>query len=784
MMKYKQAVSSILILLMAFGLKAIAQKGGSLPYQDRTLSAEERVNDLLPRMSLEEKVLQLVATNKVHFDENEDITKKSLDKVLKGKSIGVLECPFLKYEQAIKFNEITEAYIREHDRWGIPPIQCGALGHGFMSLGATIFPQSIAMGATWNPALVHTMAQMVGSEASHAGIDQDLSPLFDLARDPRYGRVEECYGEDASLVSQMGVAYITGIQGDPSTTKTHLKEGGIICTAKHMAAYSVPQAGINLGPAVVGQRDMRSLHLLPFEEAVKKANVYSIMPSYSEIDGIPAHANRWLLTDVLKNEWGFQGYVFSDAVGISMLEFFQKVSGDKRTTARMALSAGVDLEFPSAYAYDQLSSMVQNNEIEEALIDEAVQRVLLVKFKAGLFDKVFKAPKNIEKIVHTPGHIAHARKMAEESIVLLKNDNLLPLDRSKINSLAVIGPNADQVQFGDYTVTKDNAYGVTPLQGIRNLVGNHVEVKYAKGCGITDLQKEGFLEAVNIARQSDVVVVVLGGTSIIYSGIGWGDESKNEVVTCGEGLDRTTLGFPGVQPELLRELYETGKPIVLVMVHGRPYTIPWEKKHIPAILDAWYPGEQGGNALADILFGKVNPSGRLPMSVPQSVGHIPVTYDHKPSGRGFYNQPGSPEKPGRDYVFSSPDPLYPFGYGLSYSQFVYSDLEIARKEIRKGEPVSLSFKVKNVSRVAGKEVAQVYINDKISSVTTPVMLLKGFKKVLIQPGEEKQLEFTIPYQAFELWNSSMERVVEPGEFDIMVGSSAEDILLREEVTFL
>ena len=583
---YNSKFLIIIISLLILSPFAGAQDRKLLPYKNSKLSAEERVDDLLSRMSLEEKVLQLIATNKIQFDEDFEISEEALDKVLNGKSIGVVECPFSSYELGVKFCEITDKYVREHDRWGIPVIHTQALGHGLMALGATIFPQSIAMGASWDPQLVYTMATMVGSEAYNMGIEQDLSPLFDLIRDPRYGRVEECYSEDPYLTSQLGVAYITGIQGDTSLTKLKLKEGGIICTAKHMAAYSIPQGGINIGPSVVGEREMRSLHLPPFEDAVKKAGVYSIMPSYSEIDGIPAHANRWLLNDVLRSEWGFKGYVFSDAVGIHMLEFHQKVSDNKRTTAHMALSAGVDLEFPTDYAYGELVSMVEDDEIDEALLDNAVRRVLLVKFKAGLFDRQYRAPGDISKILHTPQHIAHARKMAEESIVLLKNDNLLPLDINKVKSIAVIGPNADQVQFGDSTVTNNNKYGVTPLQGIKNLVGEKIKVNYAQGCGITDLRKDGFDEAVSIAKKSEVIIVFLGGTSIIYSGVGWGDQNNTEIYTCGEGLDRTELDHPGVQPELLKTLYATGKPIVLVMVHGRPYTIPWEKENIPAILDA------------------------------------------------------------------------------------------------------------------------------------------------------------------------------------------------------
>ena len=584
------------VLMFVFAM-AINVSGEKLPYKNKNLSAQERVDDLLPRMTLEEKVLQLTATNALKFDKNDEITQQRLSEVLKGHSIGAIRVPLIRYKDVPLFCEITDKYIREHSRLGIPPIHIGICLHGQMALGTTIFPQVIGQGATWNPALIRTMAEMASSEASNSGVDQDLSPLLDLARDPRYGRVEECYGEDGYLVSQMGMAYIIGIQGDPKITKDKIEEGHLIGTAKHMAAYSIPQGGINLGPSMIGEREMRSLYLPPFEDVVKKANVYSIMPSYSEIDGIPAHANKWLLTDVLRNEWGFKGYVYSDAEGIHMLEFFQKVSNDKRTTARMALSAGVDLEHPRMYAFSQLVSMVKNNEIEESLIDQAVRRILLIKFKAGLFDRVYKAPKNLAMVVHTPEHIALARKIAEESVVLLKNDHILPLDMNSLKSIAVVGPNANQVQFGDYCVTKDNKYGVTILEGIKQSIGKKaITINYAEGCGITDLSTDGFDAAVTAVRNSDVAVVVLGGTSIVYSGIGWGDSSRKETITCGEGLDRTTLDPPGVQPQLLKALYATGKPIILVMVHGRPYSIPWEKAHLPAILDAWYPGEQGGGS--------------------------------------------------------------------------------------------------------------------------------------------------------------------------------------------
>jgi beta-glucosidase len=386
-------------------------------------------------------------------------------------------------------------------------------------------------------------------------------------------------------------------------------------------------------------------------------------------------------------------------------------------------------------------------------------------------------------LINTTNSRKLARQVAEESIILLKNENnLLPLNLSEVKSIAVIGPNADQVQYGDYSITKDNETGVTILQGIKNITQGKVAINHAKGCGITDLDKSGFKEAVDAAEKSDVVILVIGGTSMSLAGTGWGELAEQGAYpTSGEGYDRSDLTPPGVQSDLIQAIHKTGKPIILIMVHGRPYTIKWEKENIPAILEAWYPGAEGGNALARILFGEVNPSGRLSVSVPQSVGHIPVFYNFKPTGRGYYHNPGTPEKPGRDYVFSSTDPLFPFGFGLSYTQFEYSDLKIEKNELTEKDTIQLSVKVKNSGEIAGKEVVQVYINDKISSVTTPIKVLKGFKKVNIDSNDVITVNFSIPCKELGLWDKNMNYIVEPGEFDIMIGASAEDIKLKDSI---
>ncbi len=776
----KLSLTTILFLTIVTLCYPQKNEEQKLPYKDSSLTISARVNDLLSRMTLEEKISQMnmLSLSGLSLDKSKVVSLQSLDSLFHGNSIGCLESPFIGVDEISKLSEAADNYLRNHTRLGIPAIQIAECLHGQLAFGATIFPQAIAQGSTWNPDLIQKMADVIALEASLSGVDQALSPLFDLARDARYGRVEECYGEDPFHVAEMGKAFVIGMQGDPSTTKKQLSDNKLICTAKHFVAYSTPIAGINLGPNNVGPRDLRNLHLYPFKKAIQEANIYSIMPAYNEVNGIPMHANEHLMKDVLRKEYGFKGYVFADYGAISMLNYFHKVTHNNAETAIRAIKAGIDLEAPSMSAFSELSILVETEKIDILLIDEAVRSILTIKFKAGLFDKPYTSPTKVSELIHTSESISLAREIAEESIILLKNkDNLLPLDISKLKSIAVIGPNANQVQYGDYSCTKDNNSGVTILEGIKHYANNKIEVNYAKGCGITSLDSSEIATAVEVAKKSDVVVLAIGGTSSTLSGIGWGKDIPGDHPTCGEGFDRTTLTPPGIQEELIQAIYKTGKPIVLVMVHGRPYTISWEEENIPAIIEAWYPGEEGGNALARILFGEVNPSGKLPVSVPRSVGHVPTFYNTKPSGKGFYHRPGSKEKPGRDYVFSSPEPLFPFGYGLSYTEFEYSDLKVEINESK----INLSVRIKNTGEMTGKEVIQVYINDKISSVTTPVKVLKEFKKIEISPSELVTVNFSIPLEELGLWDQEMNYIVEPGEFEIMVGSSSNDIKLRTTI---
>lgn len=778
-MKLKSLFNSLV-----FGLAVclpVCGQNASLPYQDSSLPVEQRVSDLLSRMTLEEKVAQMKmkSLNSLRRDGKWDLSKESLDDLFGGESIGCLESPFVEHGVIAQISEAVDRYLRENTRLGIPAIQIAECLHGHLALGTTIFPQSIALGCTWNPDLVGQMASVIAEEASLAGVDQALSPLFDLARDPRYGRVEECYGEDPYLVKQMGVAFVKGLQGEPEATRKGLAPGKIAAMGKHFAAYSKPEAGINIAPAQIGERSLRELYLYPFEGAVKEANIYSIMPGYHEVDGVPMHANRWLMNGILREEWGFDGYVFSDYGSVGMLHNLHRIAKDLDEAAIQAVAAGIDVEAPSASAYRHLADLVREGRIAESAIDAAVSRILTAKFKTGVFDRPFVVRKEDSGKIHTAEGVALSQKLAEESVVLLKNENaILPLDRKGIGSIAVIGPNADKVQFGDYSITKNNDYGVTVLEGIRKCAGKDVKVNYALGCGITDMSSDGIREAVRAARKSDVTVLVLGGTSMPLSGIGWGDQNSREPSTCGEGFDRNELDFPGIQPQLLKEIVATGKPVILVMINGRPLTVGDEIAKVDAALEAWYPGEKGGDAIARILFGDVNPSGRLSVTFPPTTGHIPMYADFKPSGRGYYHRPGAPGEPGRDYVFSAPEPLFCFGYGLSYTDFEYSDLEVdVRPGMQKGI-VEVSCTVTNTGDYDGAEVVQLYVRDLVSSVTTPVKALKAFEKIYLRRGESRKVVLQIAADDLKLWNQDMQFVLEPGAFELYLGSSSEDIRLQ------
>ncbi len=744
-------------------------------YRDVALPLHQRVDILLSQMTLDEKVGQLRQCNLSSEVLEGEFKEGAFNRIFGDRGTGTLESPFFYAGDIARLYNEAQKYLVEDTRLGIPGLLIAECLHGHLAVGSTIFPQAIGLGSTWNPSLIEQMASAIALEASSVGVRQALAPVLDLAKDPRFGRVEECYGEDPYLVSRMGVAYIRGMQSGNTR-----KEDRVACMAKHFAAYPVPTGGINLGPSLIGERELRSNHLPPFKAAVEEAGISAIMPSYNELDGIPAHINTFLLQDVLREEWGFEGFVFSDYEGISMLEYFQKVASSKKDAALQSFLAGVDLEAPSDECYRYLSTLVREGTLDEEHINRSVRRILRAKFEAGLFENPYVDEARVAAVINKKEHIDLALEIAEESIVLLKNkDHILPLEERKGLKLAIIGPNADRVQFGDYSYSKRKEDGVTVLEGISRYVESD-KLFYAEGCDLTSLDRSGFPKAVELVEQSDIALVVVGGTSAILSGIGWGG-GTSEVNTCGEGFDRASLGLPGVQLELIKELKKTGKPILVVMLNGRAYSIPWLKDHADGIIEAWYPGEKGGEAIASIIFGQVNPSGKLTVNFPVSAGQVPSNYNRKPSGHGFYGKPGTKEKPGRDYVFSSPKAVFPFGFGLSYTDFAFSNLKLNTSEFSSSDTLRLFVDVENTGAVKGKEVIQVYVNDLISSVTTPIIELKGFRKIELDRGEKKTVEIEIPINSLSLINADMQELVEAGEFEVMVGNSSEHILLREKI---
>ena len=732
-------------------------------------------------MTLEEKVEQLSQKSASGITINgEEVDPASLVKLFGDRSPGVL-CANFGDDLFLSARRLAagQQYLREKTRLGIPALTVNEGLHGVLAKGATIYPQFLALGCTWNPALAREMGSQISREASAAGLNHLLTPMIEVVRDPRWGRVEECIGESPFLVGRLCSAYTLGLQGDLRGGQS-LAASKALAMLKTFAGYSMPVNGINIANCVLGERELRSVYFPPVEQVIRETGVLSVMPSYNEVDGIPSHANRWLLEDVLRGEMGFRGYTYSDWGGVDFNTGFHRVAADAADAARQALEAGVDLEAPGPACYQHLARLVREGKLAEAEVDKAAGRVLYAKFAAGLFDGRPDADSaNLPRLARCAEHVALSQKIAEESIVLLKNEgNLLPLDPAGLKSIALIGPNADQVQFGDYCWSKNNEDGVTVLRGLRERLGDKVRINYAKGCDLAGLSTDGFAAALEAARKSDVAIIVLGDTSMILSGVGWEDKTLPASGTVGEGYDVTDPVPPGRQQELVREIMKSGKPVIVVFLNGRPYSVPWMKEQVPAIVEAFYPGERQGYAVADVLLGAVNPSGRLAMTVPQSAGHIPTVHDYKPSGRGFYHAPGAPDKLGRDYVFSSPAPLWAFGYGLSYTPFKYSDLNVETPAVSVPGDLVVSFLLANAGARAGKEVAQVYVRDEVSSVTTPAMRLVGFEKAELKPGESRRVVVRVPTSELALWNRQMKRVVEPGIFTVMVAASAEDVRLR------
>lgn len=778
-MKFKYIIAAS--LLITISSKVNAQK---LPYKDKSLPIDTRVNDLLGRMTTAEKVGQLSKMLGWEMYEKKDgqvgVSQKLKDAVKK-QHIGLLWATLradpwtqktletgLSPQQAAKATNAIQKFMVDSTRLGIPLLLSEEAPHGLMAIGATVFPTAIGQSSTWNTRLIQDMASVIATETYALGGKNGYGPVLDLARDPRWSRTEESYGEDPYLVGRMGEAMVRGFQGNNAGEKDR-----IIATLKHFVAYGVPEGGHNGGSVSVGERALLQNYLPPFEMAVK-AGAGSVMTAYNSIDGIPCSSNRWLLDVILRKNWGFKGFVVSDLLSITGLLGNHATAVDAADAAKQSIEAGLDVDL-SAVGYDKnLAEAVEKGLVSMATLDQAVSRVLYQKFALGLFDTPYVDDKLVQKKVGTAAHIQLSRQVAREAIVLLKNENnLLPLSKN-LKRIAVIGPNADNIynQLGDYTAPQPDEKVKTVLEGIKAAVGKNTQVDYVKGCAIRDTKQSDIQAAVQAAQNADVIVIALGGssardfkTSYQATGAANIDASVLSDMESGEGFDRATLDMLGDQLALLKAVQKTGKPVVLVMIQGRPLNLNWAAEHVPAILNAWYPGQEGGDAIADVLFGDYNPAGRLSISIPKSVGQLPVHYN--------YNKPLK-----HDYIEFDAKPLYSFGYGLSYSSFDYSNLQLSMIESPSDFVCDIRFDVKNKSNTRGDEVVQLYIVDEVSSVVTPIKQLKGFERRSLHAGEQQSFHFQLTKNDLKLWNQDKKWMTEKGRYKILIGKSSDDILLE------
>ena len=756
-------------------------------YENPTLDIESRVEDILSQMTLEEKVGQMLTSLGWYMYERvgDDVRltkrlREELDKYHIGSLWGFMRAdPWtqrtlrtgLNPTLAPKAVNKLQRYVIENTRLGIPLFLAEECPHGHMAIGTTVFPTSIGQSSTWNPRLIEQMGRAIAKEARAQGAHIGYGPVLDLARDPRWSRVEETYGEDPFLIGKMGEALVRGFQGDDFNPGESL-----LSTLKHFASYGWTEGGHNGASAHVGIREMEEAILPPFREAIN-AGALSVMSSYNEIDGIPSTANYHLLTKVLRDRWGFQGFTISDLRSIGRLREHGVAASDYEAAVK-AVNAGLDNDLGMNVYGEQLGEAVKKGDVSPAVLDQSVSRILRLKFRMGLFDNPFVDEKAAPEMVANSEHLELAREVARQSIVLLKyRDNILPLKKNCSKKIAVIGPNADNIynMLGDYTAPQTTASVVTVLKGIKNKVYNE-DVIYAKGCAIRDTSRIGIRDALNAAASADVVIMVMGGSSARdfsseYEETGAAKVSANLIsdMESGEGYDRATLNLMGLQLELIQEIRKLGKPIILVLIKGRPLLLEGIIQEVDAIIDAWYPGMQGGNALADVLFGDYNPGGRLSISIPRSVGQLPVYYNPKRTGNR------------NKYLEEVGVPRYCFGYGLSYTSFEYSDMEVTLNETTDDCIVNIRVKLVNTGQKSGDEVVQLYICDDVSSYTTPAKQLRAFERIHLEAGESQIVTFTLNKKSMMLYMQDDEWVVEPGSFSLMIGSSSQDIRLQHKI---
>lgn len=764
---------SLCLVFFLYG-NIFSQTNKSLPYMDSKLSTENRAKDLLARMNTEDKVFQLMAVwdgTPCRFNDAFLSDTAKMRKVF-GKGVNSIHPFFAGIKETVNSRNKIQKYLLEKSKWGIPAIFVDEGQHGLMKPEATSFPMAIGLACSWDPSLFNQIYSVAALEMRSRGTHHVLSPVIDVCRDPRWGRVEETYGEDPYLNGILGIEAVKGFQG---TSTGIIAQGHVAATLKHFCGHGQPEGGLNQAPANYSERVLREFHMLPFKMVIENANPMAVMPSYNEIDGKPSHNNNWLLQTVLRGEWAYKGMIVSDYDGISQLFEKHLVAKDKKEAAMKAFNSGVQYEFPIGNYFNYLIELVQEGKVKQADIDTAVYRVLILKFHLGLFENPYVDLDNAIKISKDPKSRELALKAAHESIVLLKNENnLLPLQKGKFKKIAVVGPCANNVFTGGYS--GEPYQKVTIVDGLKNKVGNSAEILFAQGCKIVNnidisfsnwqADKPEFTshdenlklinEAVAIARQAEVVVLALGET----------DHLCREAWSKTHLGDNMTLDLFGDQDELVKAIMATGKPVIVYLMNGRPLSINYIAKNVPAIIEGWYLGQETGTAVADILFGDVNPSGKLTITITQSVGQIPIYYNHKPSAQ-FQN-----------YISQEALPLFPFGYGLSYTKFIYNNLKFSADKIKTGESVEVMVDVTNSGKMKGDEIVQLYISDKVASVTRPIMELKGFERITLESGQTKTIIFIVDKTKLAFWDYDMKYTVEPGEFDILVGKSSTDLIKK------
>ncbi|WP_230461432.1 glycoside hydrolase family 3 N-terminal domain-containing protein [Sphingobium sp. CAP-1] len=767
-------VASAIVALPAVSQAA---QGARDLYRDARAPVADRVKDLLARMTLDEKVAQMrtLWMDKARIVEGTHFSPaKAATELANG--IGQLSLPndlagtsFLTKEyfrdpaDGVAFINAVQRHLVENTRLGIPALFNEETAHGAKVRGATIFPNPLGLGSTWDTELIEQVFSVAGREARLRGATVGLSPVLDLARDPRYGRVEEFFGEDPYLVAQMGIASVRGQQGPRP-----LGRDKVFACLKHFV-HGTPLGGLNTAPAEFTDRTLREAYLIPFERVIKMTAPAVIMPSYNEVNGIPSHASVELLQRTGRDRLGFKGAYFSDFGGITNLVSEHHMAADNKEAALQGITAGVDMEMPDGAAYKNLPELVKAGKVPESAIDMAVSRILALKFEAGLFENPYTDERRAIRNVNMPADIALARKAAQKSIILLQNDGVLPLDPAKPMKLAVIGPNAQDPLFGGYS--GENAKAVGVLAGVKAAAGPNVQVSYAEGVRIINATNSGqtatniikpvpagendarIAEAVRVAEAADIILLVVGDRP----------EITREMIAAIYPGDRRNLNLYGDQDRLVEAMIATGKPIVSLLLNGRPLTVNRLAEKANALLEGWYLGQEGGNAFADILFGKVNPGGKLTVTFPANLGDLPVYYNKHPSSQN------------KRYVEGKPTPLFPFGYGISYTTFDISAPRLAQGTIGLDGTAIVEVDITNTGARVGDEVVQIYVRDDVSSAPRPILELRGFQRVTLKPGEKRTLRFELEPDAFAFWNIDMRYVVEPGDFTIYAGPNSASL---------